>query len=66
MHHEDGVDESWQGVQHGCWVAHIERLAQLLNGVEELEVVSGLVGGVSNAAIQLPPLLIEQTRKIKC
>lgn len=43
MDHEDGVDECWKGVQHGCRLTHIQWLAQFFNRVEELEVISGLI-----------------------
>ena len=57
MDHQDGVDESWQGVQHGDGVADIERLAELLNGVEELEIVPRLIRSIRYMAVQLTPLL---------
>lgn len=51
MHHEDGVNECGKGVQHVCRLTHIQWLAQFFNGVEELEVISGFVGCISNATV---------------
>jgi len=61
MHHLNGVDEVGQRVQHGSGVIQVQWLAELLNGVEKLQVVFCLISGISDTAIQLTPLLGEGT-----
>ena len=46
-------------------VALVERLAKLLQGVEELDVVLGLIGEVSDGHVQRLPGLIQETGIMK-
>lgn len=57
MDHLDGADEGRDGIQHALGVTLVERLVELLQGVEVLEIVSCLVGGVSDLRVQLLPRL---------
>ena len=49
------------GIFHGARMTHgvavVERIAGLLERVEELDVVLGLVGGVGDAPVELVPRL---------
>ena len=53
--HPDGVDEPRDGLQHAHGVAVVQRVAELLQGVQELHVVLGLVSSVRDAPVQLLP-----------
>lgn len=57
MNHLDGVHQRWETVHHGGQVILVERLAQLLQSIQVLQVILGLIGGISNVHIQLTPSL---------
>ena len=57
MNHDDGIDECWQGVQHGIRAVGIQWLTELLYGIQELEIVAGLIGCICDVAVQITPLL---------
>ena len=61
--HADGVDESGYAVEHTHRVTVVERVAELLQGIQVLHVVFSLVGVVCDAPVQLLPQLQETEAK---
>ena len=57
MDHLNLVDQIGQFFHHGSRVSRVEWLAELFDGVEVLEVIFSLIGGIGDAQIQFPPLL---------
>ena len=63
MYHADSVDESGYAVEHTHRVTVVQRVAELLQGIQVLDVVFSLVGVVCDAPVQLLPQLQETERK---
>ena len=59
MDHADGVDESGYAVEHTHGVTVVQRVTELLQGIQILHVVLSLVRVVCDAPIQLLPQLQE-------
>lgn len=59
IHHLYGGDEAGNGLQHAHRVTLIEWLAELLQGVQVLEVVFCLIRGICDVSIKLTPYLNE-------
>ncbi len=57
MNHQYGGYERGEGLQHGQRVTLVEWLTQTLNSVQVFEIISGLIGTISDVCVQLPPSL---------
>lgn len=55
--HANGIDEPWDALQHAHWVRVVQRVTELLQCIQELDIVLGLIGIVSDASVQLLPSL---------
>lgn len=61
MNHSDGVDETADALRHTHWLAAIQRVAELLQRVQVLHVVFGLVGRVRQLVVLQVPHLTHAT-----
>lgn len=63
VYHANGVDEAGQGLCHGNWVTAVQRLTELLQRIQVLEVVLGLIRTLRQPIVLLTPELLITSRQ---
>lgn len=56
MNHLDRVEKSWECLFDGNWVGGVERLKELLKSLEVLDIIFGLIKGLSDSILHTIPV----------